>query len=166
MSYFDPDGLLRKYGTEKVVPNKAGEYKTFGPLRCIEIHNVDLTLLTTTQSIVSDQLLWPANRKIDSGDVVVNVGATTGTSAALDIGLIATDRTTVMDADGLLDSIAVANLSAAGEKFMTGDTDPAAGDLGAYSATAPTTTGYITAATSVGTFTAGNVTIRLWYRTV
>jgi hypothetical protein len=165
-SQMNSDNLFVKIGVTKATPNVAGEYKTYGAERMIEIHNLDLTTLTTTPIIVSDQTFWPANRKISYGEVIANTGATTGTSAALDIGLIQTDRTTVMDSDGLLDSIAVANFSAAGEKFMTGDTDPAAGDLGAYGATAPTTTGYITAATSTGTFTAGNVTVRLFYRTV
>src|SRR3954469_14932703 len=123
-NYLNSDGLFVKIGVTKATPNTTGEYKTLGPLRSIEIHNLDLTTLTTTPLIISDQTFWPANRKIDSADIVVNTGATTGTSAALDIGLISTDRTTVLDSDGLVDSVAVANISAAGEKFLTGDTDP------------------------------------------
>lgn len=164
VNFLDSDGLLRKYGTSKAIPNKAGEYSSLGPLRCIEIINLDLTTLTTTPLIISDQTFWPSNRKVDSVDVVVNTAATTGSAAALNIGLIQSDRSTSVSATGFLNAIAVAGISAAGEKFLTGDTDPGVGDIGSFSATAPTVIGYITASTSTGTFTAGNVTIRLWYR--
>jgi hypothetical protein len=163
-TWLDPDGLFRKIGTDKATPNKAGEYKTYGGMRTIEILNLDLTTLTTTPVIISDQTFYP-KLKVDSVEVLTNTAATTGTSAALDIGLIQTDRTTVVDADGILDSLAVTAISAAGEKTITSG-DPAAGGVGAFAATAPTVPGYITAATSTGTFTAGNVTIRIHYRAV
>lgn len=155
------DGLLKKFGVEKTVVNKAGEYVTTGAIREIEV-NIDLTALTTTDAIMSDTTWIPANVRIQDVQVITKTVATTGTSAALNVGLIRNDRTTMVDADGFVEALAVTAMDAAGE--TTTLSAPVSGtSVGNLIGTTIANTGYITAATSTGTFTAGEAIVKIRY---
>src|SRR5258705_12676591 len=115
MSWFNPDGLLVKFGTEKAVPNLGGEYRNTGKLREVEV-TINLVPLTQTAAIQSDQVFMPAGARIHEVDVLVHTAAATGT--AIDVGLIRTDRTTAIDLAGFLTAFVTASMNTAGERSI------------------------------------------------
>lgn len=167
MAWMNNDGLYLKYGTERTVPNVAGDYRTVGALREIEIklNATMMKALTTANTIVSDVTELPAGVVVEEVEVVATTVATTGSSAALNLGTIRKDRTTVIDADGLLEAAAVTTIDAAGEKtvYRAPVSGTGVGDQIGVATTYPC---YIIASTSTGTFTDGAVTIRIKYKVV
>jgi hypothetical protein len=156
MSYNDADGLLRKYGTEKVVPVSGGEYKTFGANRVTEIL-IDLTTLTTSPVIQNDVLVYPSGMFLEQVEIETQVAATGGTSFS--VGLIGLDRSTVDSNTKFVNAALLATHDQVGEKTtLTTNSTGAGSGIGA-GATNP---GYITAL-AAGTYTAGKVLIRLFY---
>jgi hypothetical protein len=161
MAYTNSDGLYLKYGTEKGVSTTAGEYRTVGALREVEF-KLTLTSLTTTPAIVSDVTELPAGARIQEVEVITTTVATTGSSAALNVGTIQLNRTTTVDADGLVEALAVTALDAAGETTIL--RAPVSGtSVGDQIGTSLANTCFITASTSTGTFTAGAATVKVRY---
>lgn len=161
MAYLDNTGLYRKYGTEKTVPDKGGEYRNVGANRQIEIKGLDLTTLATaTETILSDVTFSPKNWIVESVEIWTKTAATG--AATLDIGLMATDRTTVIDADGFVTALALAEMGTDGEyHILTVGGTPAG--IGAFSDkdTVPTQVGYITAGANGAVYTTGVIDIRI-----
>lgn len=160
MSWFDPDGLLRKFGTEKAVPNRAGEYKTYGAERVVEVR-LDLTTLTSSHVIQSDQEFIPINMRVEEVEVIVQVAATSGGAPTLDVGLIqSSDRTTAISNTAFVAALALASIDQAGEKTVLRVGSTSAGALiGALTST--TQPGHIAARVNASTYTAGVVIIRI-----
>jgi hypothetical protein len=157
MAYMNPDGLYRKYGTEKAVPTTGGVYPERGEYRDLEV-TVNLTTLTATRLIVSDVTPVPAGMFIEQVDVVADTAATGGTSVSL--GLIGYDRTTVVSDTYFVNALPIANMTPAGKKnILTNGVTSAGTNLGSTTATP----GLVTA-TAAGTFTAGLVKFRIRYR--
>lgn len=159
-NWYNSDGLLLKFGTDKATANKAGEYKTYGSQREIEL-KLDLTTLTTTLggTIVSDTTFFPKQR-IESVTIEVETAAT-GTGATLDFGLIGTDRATEIDFNGFIAAETKANLDTAGKKitYIFGTSG-----AGALIGTTTTSVGYLVANANTALFTAGVVYIRIMFR--
>lgn len=158
-TYLDSDGLLRKYGTSKGVATNAGEFRHNGALRQMEV-KIDLTTLTDTAAIISDVTFFPRGARIEEVEVVTLTAATSGGSAVLNVGLIGTDRSTVIDADAFVSAMAKTAVDAAGEKTVL-----RVGSTGAGSSIGTTTSavGYITADYDTAAFTAGVVLVRIYY---
>lgn len=154
------DGLLLKYGTDKATANIAGEYHVDGPRHVIEA-TLTLTNVTATDGsyLVSDQVFFPKNARIEQVDVITETAAT-GSGAVLNLGLIKTDLTTEIDYNGLLAAIAQTVMTPAGKttQVRTGDTY-----AGALLGTTTAFTGYIVADYDTAAFTAGKVIIRIYY---
>lgn len=165
MSWFNPDGLLVKFGTEKTTANKAGEFKTYGDLRTVQA-KIDLTALTATTgsaAIVSDQTFIPSGVVVEEVEVVAITSASTTTTATLNIGMIKTDRVTaVSGATALVNGLAVTAIDTAGEKNVLRIGSTGAGGILGVTTTAVT---HITANTSTGTFNAGTIVVRVSYKT-
>lgn len=167
-TWFDNDGLYHKYGTLKAVPNKAGEYKTYGALREIEV-KVDISTLTTTAAIISDQTFFP--KAVFLEEIVVEVQVPMATSTTFNMGLVqSTDRSTAIgSADiGLINAMALAVLTPAGKKItLNTAADTGAGALvGTVPISAAATfTGMLTAKVGGGAGT-GVLIVRIRYRTV
>jgi hypothetical protein len=160
MAWFNPDGLHLKFGTEKTVPNKAGEYRTVGALREIEVR-IDLATLVATPTILSDQTFFPKGARVEEVEVVVHTAAT-GATATLNLGLIRLDRTTVYDPDGFLAAFPLASMDAAGEKTVVRIGSAGAGSLiGTTTANA----GYLVADFDTAAFTTGVIFVRIRYYT-
>ena len=161
MAWNDNDGLHRKYGVEKTVPEVAGDYKTFGPLREVEV-KIDLTTLSTsTQTILSDTVYFPKLR-VEQVVIEVQTAATSGGSATLDVGLVSSsDRTTEIDFDGFIAAQALAGINTAGKKitYINGTTS-----AGALIGTTVATVGHLVAKAGTAAFTAGVVYVRVQYR--
>lgn len=159
MAWLNQDQLYLKHGTEKTVPNKAGEYRNVGGLREVEV-KIDLAQVGTNPTILSDVTFIPAGVRIEEVEVVVTVAATSGGAAALNLGLVRTDRTTAISANGLLAAIALTAIDAAGEKVVY-----RVGTAGAGSLIGTTTAnvGYLTADFDTAAYTAGQIIVRVRY---
>lgn len=162
------DGLYIKYGTsEGVSTHKAGEFEdTVAGATILEV-TVDLTQLTQTETILNDSVFIPENAFIQYVETVAVVGAATGT--AIDVGLIARNRSTEVDYDGLLAAAPTANMNSAGEisRYQVAVTIPTGlTGTGALVGTEITTSGgcYVSASrTDATAFTAGTIKLRVAY---
>lgn len=158
-TWLNDDGLYLKFGTTKTTAEVGGEYRTNGELREIEV-TIDLTDLTSSAAIVSDTTFFPNGARIEEVEIVTQTAATSAGSATLDIGLIQTDRSTAIDADGLVAALAKTAVDAAGEKnvIRVGSTG-----AGALIGTTTANVGYITANYGTAAFTAGVIRVRIRY---
>jgi len=160
-TWLNSDGLLVKFGTsEGVSEERAGEYKTYGPLREVEVE-IEMTELPDADPfILNDVVVIPKNAQIEEIETVVEV-ACTGATATLDFGLVRLDRTTELDYDGLLANAVLTTLDAVGEKTVYRVGTATAGALvGTILANA----GRLTASWDTAAFTAGRVVLRVRYR--
>lgn len=166
MAYLDNTGLYRKYGVEKTVGTKGGEYRNDGLLREIEF-TIDLTTLTETETPLSDVVFFPKMR-VQEVEVITTTAAADGT--AIDVGLVQTNRTTEIDFNGLLAAFPTAHMDLAGERiiFTSATTVPAsATGTGALIGTSTSAVGYVTASRTTATaFTAGVIRVKIRYYAV
>lgn len=156
-NWFNADGLYQEFGTTKAVVDPAGEYRTTGDFREINIR-LDLTTLTSTPAIVSQAVRFPTGYRIAEIDVIADTAAV-GATATLDLGLQAEDRATQIDYDGLIAALPVASIDTVGEttKITKGGTG-----AGALIGTDTTAIGYITANWTTAAFSAGALDIRIF----
>lgn len=168
-NWLNADGVYIKYGQDEATSlNTAGEYLTFNGAgeQVIEVV-IDLADLTQTETIQNDVVFVPANAHITWVETVAVVAGATGT--AIDVGLIARDRSTEVDYDGFLAATPLANYNAVGEtcRFYETHTVPASlTGTGALVGQEVTTAGgaYISASrTDATAFTAGKVKVRVAY---
>jgi hypothetical protein len=159
-SWLNPDGLYRKFGPDNATANIGGEYKTYGDVHEMEF-DVTLTTIGSSPTILSDQVFFPTNARIESIEVIAHTAATSaGGTATMNLGLQSTDRTTQIDYDGFLATYDQSRMDVAGEKntVIVGGTD-----AGALIGTTNTTIGYVTADWDTEAFTGGRVRIRVRY---
>lgn len=145
------DGLHIRYGETEVVTTKGGAKPPVGGLNHFEVV-VELADLSTTAAIVGEGLLIPNNHQVVGVDVFMEVAATSGGSATLDVGLVDQDRSTAIDDDGLVAALALASIDAEGDSLslVQGSTGH-----GALVGDVITNTGYVTASYNTAAFTAG-----------
>jgi hypothetical protein len=153
-TWFNPDGLYRKFGTTKAIPATGGEYKTYGDWREIELR-ADLTGLTTTPVILSDVVFYPLGMRLQEVEVYVETAGVPGAATSINLGLMQTDRSTVISASYFLLTSVVADHTPAGKKTVY--------TTGAGIATPSTVPGYITLAAVAGTYTSGFLKFRIRY---
>lgn len=157
-TWMNNDGLFLEFGTTKSTVDPAGEYKTYGDFREINIR-LDLTALTSTPVIISNNLKFPTGERIARVDVISDVAAT-GAGATLDIGLKKDDRSTELDYNGLVAALPLASIDAVGE---TTSLTAGATYAGALLGTSTTDVGaYLTANYNTAAFTAGAVNVRIF----
>jgi hypothetical protein len=160
MGTLNADGLWVKFGTEKTLPNRGGEYNVRGDVREIEVV-INLPTLNQNEVVQSDVVFVPAGVRIQEVEVVTDVVAATG--VAVDVGLVKTDRTTEIDFNGLLATFPLASMSITGEK-NTFSQEAGLGTGGALIGTTTAFVGYITAsATTATAFTTGSIRVRIRY---
>jgi len=164
-SWMNADGLYLKYGPDKAIANIGGELElTDGQMHEVQF-KLDLTTLTQTETILSDQVFLPAGARIVEVETLTHTAAATGT--AIDVGLIRTDRTTQLDYDGLLAAAPTANMDAAGERsfYRKAVTVPTGlTGTGALVGTTLANVGYVSASmTDATSFTAGIIYMTIRY---
>lgn len=181
-NWLNADGLYLEFGTTKSTVQDVGEYTGHDGRSVVEI-GLDLTTLTTTPTIISQTLFFPpaggtsgANSNVWIIErVTLNVDtAVTGSSGLLRVGLIQDDRATTPTnyAQAFINSETIANMATVGDAllYVGADSIPAgSGQRGILIGTTPAAaTGpyYITANLTSGTFTAGKVRIRIFYRAI
>lgn len=165
-SWLNNDGLYLQYGTQKAVPEVAGDYLSYGETRDIEL-TLTLASLTTTPTIISNTTFFPLNGQIfiESVNIDTEVAAAGGTS--LSVGLMGTDRTTITPSPygntTLVNAALTATMTAGSSQTLVGGSTGAGTIVGTQPAAGTQGSGYITA-TVAGTFTNGVVKVRIRYR--
>jgi hypothetical protein len=162
------DGLGVKLGVTEAVSqdttkSPVGEVHTKGDLREVVVLIPDLTKLATgSATILNDDFFLPKNARIDSVEVEVVTGATSGGAATLKVGTIKSDRSTVGSATAFVADPALATIDTAGKKLtlITGAT-AAGASIGTTLSAGPY---LITAQAGTAVYTAGAVRIRIrWF---
>jgi hypothetical protein len=166
-NWLNADGLFLQYGTDKTVPEVAGEFRMPGANRVIEVL-IDLTTLTSTAAIQSNTEIFPdgANIYIEKVEVTAEVGAATGTSFS--VGLIQMDRATIPTnySTALINAEVTATVATAGmSQTYYQNTTHAGGLIGSFPAAA-TGPYYITALSAGSTYTTGKMRVRVYYHGV
>lgn len=157
-SWMDNASLYQKYGIDQTTPKVGGEYRNNGQLREIEL-KLTLSALTQSETIVDDNLFFPAGMIIQEIVVMATTAAATG--VAIDLGLTRTDRTTEIDFDGILAAFPLASMDAVGEQTtLTKGSSFAGALIGATTANV----GHIScSATTATAFTAGVIVVKIRY---
>lgn len=159
MAWTNSDGLIVKFGTEEATVGTAGQYRTNGPLRMVEL-TCTLTGLGTAAAVQDQHCVIPSGSRIDKVEVVAETAATSGGSAALNVGLIRLDRSTELDYDGFVAAMPKTAIDAAGEyNTLT----PGSTSAGALIGTTLAYAGVLTADYDTAAFTAGKVKVRVFY---
>lgn len=162
-NWTNSDGLYLEFGTSKPAVDVAGEYKTYGDFREVNIRIDDLTTLTAGAAIISQNFRFPKGCRIARVDVIADVAAT-GSGAVLNLGLIQEDRSTAMTgttpAQAFIAALPVTSFDAVGEttSLTVGSTY-----AGSFIGTSTTEVGYLTADYDTAAFTAGALNIRIFY---
>lgn len=163
-SWMNNDGLWIKYGTSKVVPATAGEYKSYETMRNTEFY-IDLTTLpafgTGSIPVGADVTFIPAGAFIEQVDVECEL-AGAGATATLNVGLVGYDRTTVASATGFVNAMTVASLTQGSKQSMNGGSTFAGGYVGTAAGTP--SAGYLWVTANTANFTAGKIKVRIRWR--
>lgn len=157
-NWMNNDGLFLTYGTDKTIVNKAGEYRPYGQLREVEVR-ITLSSLTETETILSNNTQLPAGARIQEVEIQTVTAAATG--AAVDLGLIRSNRSTEINYDGLLAAYPTASMNADGERTVQ---EVGSTYAGALVGTTLAYNGYISASRTTSTaFTAGDIVVKIRY---
>lgn len=119
------DGLLRKYGLTEAVQGRGGEYVTPTGTRVTEFNvgyaDVALGTDATHNFILDYDVVLPAGASIEKCEFyVTSAWDSTSNDVALNFGLIKrTDFTEIVDADGLMDTVAKSVIDLAGNLVVT-----------------------------------------------
>lgn len=161
-AWMNSDNLYLKYGPDKATAKIGGEYRKSGNIREVEV-KLTLSNLTETETIVDDGVFLPAGARIQEVELLTHTAAATG--VAVDIGLIkASDRSTEIDYNGLVNAEVTADMNAAGEKNVLTEATIGASGAGALVGTTLAYTGLISASRTTSTaFTAGVLYVRIRY---
>jgi hypothetical protein len=166
-NWTNKDGLFIQYGTDQTIAETAGEFALPGfPDRIVEVL-INLTTLTSTAAIQSNNVIFPAPPSgqlyIEKVEVIAETASAGGTSFS--VGLIQMDRATIPTnySTAFVNALANASTNAAGDLVtLTAGSTSAGGLIGSQPANA-TGPYYLTALAS-GTYTAGSVRVRIYYR--
>jgi hypothetical protein len=115
MAWVNNDGLVVLFDKEEATDAKAGELPSSGAYRTVQVVIPDLTVLGTASTLLDDFVSIPDNARIAKVTVITDTAVTSGGSAVLNIGLLKLDRSTAIDADGLVAALPIASFNAAGE---------------------------------------------------
>lgn len=166
--YYTNSGLLLKFGVDKAIISKWGDYVAFGANRIIEgvIPLLGISTSSTVPTILSDVVFFPALASgqlfIEKVELVAEEGAAGGTS--FNLGLIQADRSTIPSNydHAFVSGEVTATLATAGMAQTYVQNTAHAGALIGSAAAAATGPYYITAY-AAGTYTAGKIRARIYY---
>jgi hypothetical protein len=165
-SWTNSDGLYLRFGTTEAELTNAGSYPTMvAGQHVTEVKIPDMTDLGTSAAIQANTTIIPKGAVIDKVEVFADTACTSGGSAVLNVGSIRLDRSTAIDADGFVAALPLASMATDGETtVLTAGVTYAGADVGTVvSADYPC---LITADYDTAAFTAGAVTIRIFWHTV
>lgn len=159
VTWFNPDGLEVRFGTDEAIASTAGEFNLLGKIHQVEIVLTGTAIVTTDGTIVEDFLVLPKGARIHEV-VVIAQTACTGTGAVLNVGLKRTDRATELDYNGLVAALPLTSLDSAGE---TTTLNVGSSFAGALLGTTLANNGYLCADWDTAAFTAGVINVRINY---
>lgn len=190
-SFLNTDGLLQQYGTQKANPEQGGDYRTPAGTRYVEVL-IDLKSLTTTSQVQSLTTFFPAgyNVFVEQVELIAEEASAGGTSFSVGLGYFSgstyatiTTRSesstssaigttsysasvpgiTSISDTAFVSALVNASTNTLGDKItMTVGSSSVGGYVGAQSTTT-TQPNYITAKCA-GTYTAGLIRVRIFYR--
>lgn len=169
-NWMDNDGKFRQFGTSKAVPETGGEYLSYGDLRVAEF-TIDLTTLTTSPLAQSFTTVFPTGSQSFVEQVVIDVevGAVGGTTVSVGTGYISLTSTTnpptmtAISNTAFVNAIATASIDTAGKKVtLTNGVTAAGGIIGSNST--DTTHKNLVTALAAGTYSAGRIKVRIYWR--
>lgn len=124
--WVNADGLRVKYGaTAEATSGKGGEYCTYGPQQVTEIDVVGTALVDavddTNVYILDYDAILPEGCVIEKAEFMVTTAFdSTSNNVALNFGLVRqTDYTTIIDADGIMNTVAKTVIDLAGNLVVT-----------------------------------------------
>ena len=179
-SWYDNDGLLRQYGTQKANPTTAGDYLSYGDTREIEV-TITLANLTTTANLIALTTFMPAgtNTFIESVTLETDVGmvvASGATAISVGLGYIPASPTYSTIGNASLPSVTSisdtafvngalnATFTTPGQQSILTAGSTGAGAYIGSNSTTTTQANYLTAKSVGGTYSAGSVKVRIRYR--
>lgn len=160
-TWTNSDGLYIRFGADEATLTTAGEYPSVTANMHVTEVEFDLVDLGTAAAIQANTAIIPSGATISKVEILMDTAATSAGSAALNVGLIRLDRSTAIDADGLVAALALASIDADGDvvELVQGSTGH-----GALVGTVTTNAGLITADYDTAAFTAGHARVRVyWY---
>lgn len=170
-SWLDNDGKFRQYGTSKAIPETGGDFLAYGDTRIMEF-TLTLANLTASPLVQSYTTFFPASNTqlfVEQVVVDVEVGAVGGTSVSVGTGFMTPGTltnppaVTAISNTAFVNALVTASINTPGQKIiMTNGTASAGGYIGTTSAD-QTHKNYVTAL-AVGTFSAGQIKVRIFYR--
>lgn len=164
-NWLNKDGMFVQFGTDKTTSESSGEFHMPGPNRIIECR-IDLTTLTSTASIQSNTLIFPAppagQLYIEKVELTVETASASGTSFSM--GLIQHDRSTIPSnySTAFVNALINASTNAVGDLITLSAGSTSAGGLIGSSPANATGPYYVTALSS-GTYTTGVIRARIYY---
>lgn len=167
-NYLDNDGRFRQYGTDKAVAEQGGDFLAYGETRQIEV-TIDLTTLTTSPKVQSYTTFFPNDAKIFVEKVVVEteVAGVGGTSFSCGVGRLTTANTppiaTAISNTAFVNAQVIASHDALGEQTTLTQGSTSAGGFIGGASTDAVNKNYITAL-AAGTYSAGKLKVRIFYR--
>lgn len=160
-AWMNDDDLYIKFGLSEGVSTNGGQILDSGPYRCVEL-DLDYTDFASSATIVNDVVTIPDGARIDRVQIVtVTAFDSAGDAFVFNVGLVkADDRTTAIDADGLVAALPQASVDAAGEtqEIIIGHTY-----VGLLIGTTLTDTGLICVDYDTAAPTAGAMKLRIFY---
>jgi hypothetical protein len=162
-TWFNPDGLLVKFGRTQGEPGTAGGY-AFPADGSQSVIELDLTLtdvVSTAGTILDgvDNIVIPNRARIEAVEVRAETGAA-GSGAVLNLGLIKTDRSTELDFNGLLAALPQTSVATAGQTVVYDYANSYGGNL---LGTTLTANGILVADYDTAAFTDGVLHIKIFY---
>jgi hypothetical protein len=158
-TWTNADGLRIAFGTDEAVTGKAGEYRTVGSERMVEVQ-IDLTTLGTSAAIQDQHVTIPAGAFISKVELITLVTATSSGTGTLNVGLQRLDRSTELDYDGFIAAAVLTTFNNVGETVTYAQDTTGHGALLGTELANP---GYITADYDTGAFQTGVVRVRIFY---
>ncbi len=158
MAWTNEDGLTVRFNTERTVSRNSGGHLTnVVNTEIIDVNWEDIaTVGSHIANIEVDDSSIPAGAYIKSATLIVTEAFTSGGSATLTIGLAEGDASTVIDADGIDATVAVAALGA--NAVVKCD-----GALAGGTASIGSDAGYVYFTTGTTAFTAGAAKLLIEY---
>jgi len=163
-TWMNKDGLYLEFGTTKPTVEAAGEYRSPGTNRIIEVV-FDLAGLSTSAAaptIIANTTRFPGGI-VQVEEVQIFVETVPTGTGALSIGLMQDDRVTVIDAAAFVSAAALTTFDAIGEWQSLHVGSAGAGTLIGVKPTTALNAGYITAFTGAAGYTTGRLRVRIFY---
>jgi hypothetical protein len=183
------DNLVLEYGTQKALPEQGGDFLQYGQTRLLEVY-IDLVELTSSPLIQSFNTFFPAGSQtfIEQVEVMTEIAATGGTTFSVGLGYptssstystvteawslgqtqsnsYSTPSVTAISNTAFINAMVIADVAAAGQKTTLNEGSTYAGGYIGSTSASTTHPNYVTAL-AAGTFTAGQIRVRIMYRGV